>query len=152
MSEAPAEDDPYPRAIALLARREHAERELTHKLRERGFTAESVHACLLQLRSEGLQSDARYAQSYAYTRTLKGYGPLRIRAELGERGVAEELIEAALDAYSGQWSKQAEQARNKRFGRALPSDFKERARQARFLQYRGFSSDHFRWLFRARDE
>jgi regulatory protein len=31
--------------------------------------------------------------------------------------------------------------RHKRFGSELPEDFKERARQARFLQYRGFTTD-----------
>jgi regulatory protein len=38
----------------------------------------------------------------------------------------------------------AREARRKRFGSAGPADFRERARQGRFLQYRGFSSEQIR--------
>ena len=38
----------------------------------------------------------------------------------------------------------ARAARLRKFGPELPKDRKERARQARFLQYRGFSNDHIR--------
>lgn len=143
----PQPDDPYPVAIALLARREHGARELARKLRDKAFDAEAVAACIARLQQERLQSDARYAESYVRMRSGKGCGPLRIRAELAERGVGDEFIEPPLDELAGQWPELAERARRKRFGSKLPKDFAERARQARFLQYRGFASEHFRKVF-----
>jgi regulatory protein len=141
------QDDPYPRAIALLAQREHSARELERKLRDKGFDGARVAGCIARLQQERLQSDARYAESYVHMRSGKGYGPLRIRAELAERGVADELIEPPLAEMDGQWHALAEEARRKRFGSRLPRDFQERARQARFLQYRGFATEHFRNVF-----
>ncbi|WP_127476329.1 regulatory protein RecX [Sulfurivermis fontis] len=141
------QDDPYPRAIALLAQREHSARELERKLCDKGFPSGRVAECIARLQQERLQSDARYAESYVHLRAGKGYGPLRIRAELAERGVADEFIAPPLEEMDGQWSELAEQARRKRFGNKLPQDFQERARQARFLQYRGFATEHFRHVF-----
>jgi regulatory protein len=141
------QEDPYPVAIALLARREHSARELERKLRDRGFAGEVICGCIARLQQERLQSDARYAESYVLMRAGKGYGPLRIRVELAERGVADEFIAPPLDEMDGQWQALAEEARRKRFGSKLPGEFQERARQARFLQYRGFATDHFRNVF-----
>ncbi|GAB4290635.1 MAG: recombination regulator RecX [Thiohalomonadaceae bacterium] len=141
------QDDPYPRAIALLAQREHSARELERKLCDKGFPFERVAECIARLQQERLQSDARYAESYVRMRAGKGYGPLRIRAELAERGVADAFMAPPLEEMDGQWSELAEQARRKRFGNKLPKDFQERARQARFLQYRGFATEHFRNVF-----
>jgi len=147
LSEEAEQGDPYHRAISLLARREHSAHELEHKLRNKGFAPAKVAECIARLQHERLQSDLRYAESYVHMRVGRGYGPLRIRSELHERGVAEEYMDSALAEYAGQWSSFAEQARCKRFGNALPRDFQERARQARFLQYRGFATEHFRNVF-----
>jgi len=140
-------DNPYPTAIALLARREHSARELTRKLCDKGYDAAAVRDCIEQLQRERLQSDERYAESYASSRADKGYGPLRIRAELLERGVAEELIEQQLASLEVQWHVLAGEVRRKRFGGRLPKDFKERAQQSRFLQYRGFAHEQIRAVF-----
>jgi regulatory protein len=65
---------------------------------------------------------------------------VRIRAELAQRGIDAPGAAAALVAEEVDWFEAARAARRKRFGADLPRDFKERARQARFLQYRGFDS------------
>ncbi len=132
-------------AIGLLARREHARLELSHKLRARGFEPEAVEATLDELEAERLLSDVRFAESYVTARVARGYGPQRIRAELRERGVGEEAIERELRSRPEDWFALACSARNKRFGGALPKDLKERVRQARFLQYRGFDTDQTRF-------
>lgn len=136
--------DPRERAIALLARREHSRRELAAKLSRKGFAAETVEPCLDELAAEGLLSDARYAESYTRARAAKGYGPRRIAAELGERGVEAGLAEQALAEAETDWERLAAEVRRKRFGDRVPADFKERARQMRFLQYRGFSGEQIR--------
>jgi regulatory protein len=65
---------------------------------------------------------------------------MRLRQELMARGVADEYIEQALAESECNWQALAEQVRRKRFGGQMPKDFKEKAKQLRFLQYRGFSN------------
>jgi regulatory protein len=130
------------RAMDLLARREHARRELAAKLRSRGMPADMVESVLDDLGRENLLSDARFAESFIAARVGRGQGPVRIRMELEQKGVGSEAIAMALDNASPDWGELAAAARSKRFGRKPPRDFHERARQARFLQYRGFASDH----------
>ncbi len=141
------QDDPYPAAIALLARREHSRRELERKLRGKGFAADAVEQCLQRLQGERLQSDVRFAEAYLNSRAGKGYGPARIRAELAERGVEGEVIEQQLDEAGIDWCDLAAEVRRKKFGGRAPHDYLERARQARFLQYRGFAGEQLRSLF-----
>ena len=100
-----------------------------------------MQQALAALQADGLLSDARFAEAYLSMRAAKGYGPLRIRMELQERGVDEALISDCLAAAEQDWFAAANAVRRKRFGATLPADFEERAKQARFLQYRGFSTE-----------
>jgi regulatory protein len=139
-------------AVRLLARREHSARELQAKLTARGIEPDAALEAVADLGREGLQSDARFAEMYVRSRAERGYGPVRIGAELGERGVGDELIRAHLDEAGYDWRARAEQVRRKRFGARLPQDWRERSRQARFLQYRGFGAEHLRGLLDGRAE
>lgn len=130
----------YDRSIRLLARREHSRLELSHKL-SRKDTPEAILEQLLEdLAEQGLQSDDRFAGSFCRERAGRGIGPVRIRAELKDRGVAGGLIDEALRAteQNTDWYELAETVREKRFGPGRAADFKEAAKQKRFLQYRGF--------------
>ncbi len=139
------EADVRDQAIRLLARREHAARELRFKLTQRGAAEALADAVIAELAREGLQSDARYAESWVRHRVEQGYGPVRIRAELRERGVADELAGPALaDAERTiDWGEQAYRAWARRFS-VPPEDMKERARQKRYLERRGFAAGHIR--------
>ena len=132
------------KAMDLLARREHSALELRRKLEAKGNPAEAVVAVVEELQHEGLVSDERFTEAFVRYRQNSGHGPLRIQLELRERGVSDELSSAYLDFADRQWLTLAEQVRSKRFGTAAPKDYQERARQARFLQYRGFTSDQTR--------
>jgi regulatory protein len=92
--------------------------------------------------AEGLQSDARFAENYARQRADKGFGPLRIGLELRQRGV-EVPADGLGDEASG-WAERAARVRSRRFGKGRPGDLRERARQARFLEYRGFTAEQIR--------
>ena len=100
-----------------------------------------------RLAREGLQSDRRYAESYLDSRARKGYGPARIRLELRERGVADELVEDCLDALAIDWMDILHSVREKKFGAAAPGGYADRARESRFLQHRGFSGEQIRRLY-----
>ncbi len=130
-------------AVALLARRDHFSGELRRKLLERGFEPAAAAAALEALAAERLLDDARCLERFVAYRAERGQGPQRIALDLKAQGVAPELIGPALEA-GPDWRTLARAVRRRRFGAAAPASWAEKARQARFLQYRGFSSDDIR--------
>ncbi|MGH8301259.1 MAG: regulatory protein RecX [Steroidobacteraceae bacterium] len=130
-------------ALTLLARRDWLTGELSAKLQAAGADGPAAAAVIAELQEERLLDDARYAERYAASRAERGQGPLRIAADLASLGAPRELIEAAI-ASGPDWRALARQVRRRKFGAASPDSWAEKARQARFLQYRGFSSDHIR--------
>jgi len=131
-------------ALDLLARREHSRVELTRKLAAREFPAEIITATLDGLERSGALAEARFTETFIRSRVAKGQGPLRIRAELAQRGVAEAEVDTLLRNAEVDWVAMTRAARQKRFGGAPPRDYPDRARQARFLEYRGFNSAQVR--------
>jgi len=129
------------KAMDYLARREHACRELARKLETAGFDANVAADAIQQLTDEGLQSDRRFVESFVQSRINQGKGPVRICADLGERGIAVVLVDEVLGETGQDWYELAREVRTKKFGGERPVDFKEKARQMRFLQYRGFEPD-----------
>jgi regulatory protein len=134
---------PRPAAVALLARRDFASGELAGRLQADGYPAEAVAVVIADLTAERILDDARFAGHYVAYHAQRGQGPRRIAADLSARGVAQVHIEAALAA-GPDWSAQAREVRKRRFGAIAPESWAEKAKQGRFLQYRGFSSDHIR--------
>lgn len=132
------------KALGFLARREHAAGELKAKLLDRGYESTAVEAVLSSLAQEKLLSDARFVQEFVAARVRRGSGPMKIREELRAKGVMGEMVEEALGSLKAASAEVAATARRKRFGATLPKDMPERARQARFLQQRGFSMDDIR--------
>ncbi len=130
-------------AVALLARRDYLRNELGERLRARGFEAAATAEVLAALTAERLLDDARCAERFVAYRAERGHGPLRIGRDLRAQGAEPALIEAVLAA-GPDWRTLAGQVRRRKFGAAAPAGWAEKARQARFLQYRGFSSDDIR--------
>lgn len=135
-------------ALRLLVRREHSELELRHKLLARQFDDDIIDRVVAELVGQGLLSDRRFADAYVRGRFERGFGPLRIQSELHQRGVAADLAAQTLAELSGDWVDSATRQRHKRFGAVRPEDARERARQMRFLQQRGFTGDQIRVVFR----
>ena len=111
-------------AIGYLARREHSAAELQQKLQQAGHETDKIHAALEKLQHSGLQNDERFAEAFIRSRALRGYGELRIRQEMKQKGVGEQS----------------------------PDDFKDRAKQMRFLQYRGFTHEQITESFKLTNE
>ena len=130
-------------AITLLARRDFASAELREKLLEKAFDDVTAAAVIAELTREGVLDDARYAQNYVAYHAGRGQGPQRIAVQLRRHGLAAALVDAALDG-GPDWDALARKVRSARFGRLPPASWPEKSRQARFLRYRGFSSDHIR--------
>ena len=134
-------------ALDILARREHSKFELQNKLSAKGFAIGDIARVIQDLVGQGLQSDARFVESYVNMRRKRGFGPIRIKAELRERGIDSELSERFLDEYSPIWFELAVAVHCKKFGKKIPDDLRERAKQMRYLYYKGFAADQIKRAF-----
>jgi len=130
------------KAMDFLARREYGQKELIRKLADRGFDRGTAEQAIVKLTRDGLQNDQRFAESFVQSRISQGKGPVRIRLELAERGIGDAAIGLAIEAANVNWHALARDIRFRKFGREKPADFKAKAKQMRFLQYRGFEPDH----------
>ncbi|MEM1262365.1 MAG: regulatory protein RecX [Pseudomonadota bacterium] len=131
-------------AMDALARREYGFAELVRRLEKRGFDADTAHATVAELNAEGLQDDARFAEAMVASAARRGKGPRRIEAELTERDLPGAIIAAALGEAGIDWYALAADVREGKFGAVKPADFTEKARQMRFLNYRGFDNEQIR--------
>ena len=133
-------------AMNYLARREHSNLELKNKLIRKGFLVDVVDEVLSKLQIDKLLSDARFAESYIRSRIDKGFGPIRIQQELQQRGITGELVTELIN--SNDWLTNILQAYKKRFGSTSPKNKPELARQIRFLQARGFTSEQIKTVIK----
>jgi len=137
-------------AIKLLARREHTRAELARKLAGHG-TQEEIDAVLADMEASQLQSDNRTAENYLRSNASR-LGASRLRHTLKTRGVAPEMIDEQLaQADLPEEIERARAAWSRKFS-AAPANPKEWARQARFLQSRGFAGDIIRRLLKESKE
>jgi regulatory protein len=136
------------KALYLLSRREYSAKELAVKLHAK-FDAERVDSVLAGLAEQGLQSDQRFASMLVRGRIGQGHGPIRIQMELKQKGISAEHIQQALVDNPVDWFEQARNAFQRRFGQVHASDMKLRAKQMRFLQYRGFNLDQIQYAMSA---
>jgi regulatory protein len=131
-------------AMNWLGRREYSRVELRVRLAQREYTPAEIDTAVVSLEADGLLSDERFAEAFVAVRRRKGQGPVRIRMELERRGVDDELIRMQLKEVSLEWVSLAREVRRKKFGATMPGDYKEKARQMRFLEYRGFTGEQIR--------
>ncbi len=127
----------------MLARREHSSGDLSRRLRDKGYDAALTAEIIERLVKERLLDDSRYIDNFIRAHAARGQGPLRIRMELRQLELAGPPVEDAIDAFPD-WQALARAARQKKFGPKLPTDAADRAKQMRFLGYRGFTSAQVR--------
>lgn len=135
------------KAMDFLARREYGQTELIKKLADKGYVRRLVEQSITRLTDQGLQSDDRFAEAFVQSRINQGKGPVRIRLDLSQRGVGDAVIEMAIEECAADWHGLASDVRRRKFGDGEPADFKAKAKQMRFLQYRGFEQDHIQSAF-----
>ena len=131
--------------MRLLARREHSRHELSRKLSRIASEGEDVDLILDELSAKGWLSDARFAEQSVRAKARR-YGPIKVAHDLRAKGVDDEAIAAAFRAAGADGAASIESVWRSRFSK-MPADQRERTRQARFLQGRGFEFDAiFRFL------
>lgn len=140
-------------ALDLLARREHSFFELQRKLRRRfpDLPADAVDAVLRDLRERGLQSDSRFAESYAHHRKGRGFGYLHIKRELLERRVDDDVIDRCLDRRDENWAALARTAAERKAERMGAAGPERHRRLDAFLRSRGFLPSHIQQALETRN-
>lgn len=127
----------YNRTLGLLSRRDHSAVELRRKLSSRGYDDDVTDAVLEQLQSRGLQSDEAFARHYVESKRNRGFGPVKIGAELRQHGIDRDLLAELVDHRDTGWLTECQQVMQRKFASG-PVDRKEKMRRSRFLLQRGF--------------
>ena len=136
----------YNKALDIISRREHSQKELTGKLLNKFSEEEIVNSVINNLVQKNLLNDTRYSEAYVVSRKRKGFGPKKIMYELISRGVIENIAYKAIENEGG-WKDAALKAFNKKFKKGKATDFKELNKQKTFLQNRGFSFEEIDSVF-----
>ena len=131
-------------ALEILSRREHTRLELARKLKAKEFSLIEIDELLINLEREGLQSDARFTESYVHSRSRRGFGPLRIKYELQQRGISSDLVDTHVDFNDQVWLQNSYREYEKKFGVHSVKSTQDQAKCMRFLQSRGFTNDIIR--------
>ena len=133
-------------AIYSLAMREHSRQELHKKLIQKEYSEDvDLNKLLDELEECGYQSDQRFTESFIRYRITRGQGKVKISNDLKMRGVSASLINKSIQQADADWFALARQLREKKYGENIPDDYKERAKQMRFLSSRGFDAEMIRY-------
>jgi len=141
----------YAKALGLLSRREHSQRELRRKLDRKGYTADESAVAVQRLQQQSFQSDQRFAQMLVRSRVAQGQGPRRILAELRTHGITDDDAREALEQEGTDWLTLARRIHARRYGQASSRDPQETRRRAAFLLRRGFDAATVRAITHADD-
>lgn len=142
------ESELYQYAMFMLSRRDYGTAELHTRMKRRMYEKNEgivddvlIEKVLSHLSEQQLLDDQRVLALYLRGYIRKGYGPLRIKQELRQKGFLSSLIDSQFENIEVDWFELATEVRHKKFGEDIPQDFKEKGKQIRYLQYRGFSGD-----------
>jgi regulatory protein len=134
-------------ALNALSRRDYSTLELSNKLLTKGYQSSDIHLLMTELKQVGLLNEQRFTEHFIHWRRAKGVGPLRIVKELEDRGVPHETIAEQLQITDNEWFSDAHTVWRKQFKGHMPAEYKQRAKQMRFLQYRGFTKEQIMSVF-----
>jgi regulatory protein len=132
--------------LRLLARREHSRRELLDKLALRGFNRDEVEPVIDGMAEQNWQNDERYTECYVRQRIQNGYGPMRIRYELQQRGINDADLDLQAEGQGG-WQNLLLDVYLGKYGDDKSLTQNEWLKRSRFLQQRGFSGEMIKRLF-----
>lgn len=134
-------------AIYSLAMREHSRKEIRNKLALKEYVeGVDVDKLLDELEECNYLNEDRFVESFIRYRSGRGQGFIKISNDLRQRGINASVINIAMQEANLDWFQLAKVQREKKFGKIKPIDFKEKARQMRFLSGRGFDSEVIRTI------
>ncbi|MBJ7539737.1 recombination regulator RecX [Marinomonas transparens] len=139
-------------ALTLLSHREHSSKELSRKLQNRNHSQEEIQATIDKLVEMDYLNDERFAASFTRSKINKPLGARRIQQELIQKGISSELAKRTIEEHNADWFELAKHLKEKKFGTGISTDFKEKAKQSRYLQYRGFEFEQIKYALSASDD
>ena len=141
MSESPSENKIIrKKAMDYLSRREHSRYELYKKISTHNFDKDLINQELDLLIRDGLLSDERFVEAFIHSRKKNGKGPLKISAELQQRGADQSLINKYIEEIeNSEWLESAEQVIEKKLGNNQQLDYDNQLKMMKFLNNRGFT-------------
>ena len=131
----------YAAALKMLMRREYSKLELRQKLNLKEFDDAVISDSISLLAEQKYQSDERFTEAFILMRFNQGKGPIKISMELKSRGISK------FDLTLFNWFELAKDVKYKKFGDSKFLDYKEKSKQKRFLQSRGFGFDEINQAF-----
>lgn len=142
----------FDQALSLLSHREHGTNELVNKLKLKGHTEEDIASAIEQLQDMNYLNDERFAEIFVRSRISKPLGASRILQELIQKGINSTLAKEAINSAEADWFELAKTLKTRKFGEKVATDFKEKGKQSRYLQYRGFNFDEIKYAISSKDE
>lgn len=135
----------YQAVINLVSRREYSRFEISQKLLQREYPAQLIEQAISYCCESDYINDARYCLSFVRIKASKGFGLTRIRMELKQKGIPNELVQQALEELELDWYQLALQCYQKKYASKASGDFKEQQKRQRYLYSRGFDGDQVRY-------
>ena len=130
------------KAMDYLSRREHSRYELYKKISTHNFDKDLINQELDLLIRDGLLSDERFVEAFIHSRKKNGKGPLKISAELQQRGADQSLINKYIEEIeNSEWLDSAKQVVEKKLGNNQQLDYDNQLKMMKFLNNRGFTID-----------
>ena len=127
----------------FLSRREHSKKELFNKLFKRVNDLELLNQEIDRLSNEGLQSDERFSEAYIRSKTQAGYGPIKIKMELAQKGIPNSFSDKKFSELKINWEDEIKELLLRKFPKTRYNFDEEniKAKAINFLQRRGFDFD-----------
>ena len=128
-------------ALSLLARREHSEKEIVHKLGVKGASKNECEALLAFLLEKDYLSNERFTETFARSKMNAGLGPVRIKLGLIENGIPQAAVDIAVEELDVDWQQKIYLLNVKKYGDSPITDYNMWAKRARFFFGRGFTAE-----------
>ena len=138
--------DVYNKALDLLSRREHSQKEVKLKLQKKFKNSEEIDEVIKKLLANNIINDTRFTEQYINSRKRRGFGSKKISYELLSKGINESIIDSVL-SNTNDWKELAKKEFNKKYKDGPSGDFKIRSKQKNFLLNRGFSFEEIESVF-----
>lgn len=135
------EQELYDYAVSLLAKKNYASGDMHRQLARLTENRGDIECVLRRLTDNHALDDARLLAYLVDKHVKKLHGPTRIKQEMRQKGFPAALIEQEIANREIDWYQLAKEARTRKFGDALPAELKEKSKQIRHLQYKGFTMD-----------
>ncbi|MDA3978711.1 MULTISPECIES: recombination regulator RecX [Gallibacterium] len=138
--------------LKLLAIRDYSEYELRCKLQAKAFSEQEIEDVIEKCQANNWQNDFRFCEHFLLSRVQRGYGLQRIKQEMQQKGIQNEVFQHVLAQSEIDWFALAEQVLSKKFpDYAEIQDLKIKQKMWRYLYSRGFNQEEISSLFKGYD-